>query len=151
MNNVVVISCYLSVLEPYTINNDVFIVGSSDNGLTELEVDGTGYYGGVDLSRLTATTSSSSYSLQASITLSSYIQSHNGIRLGCSFTVIDSGGPEFLRIHRSVSYINTDTITIQQASNLFLSFFIHKIQSLLSLQVLHLLLPLSQLSFVLVL
>ena len=108
MNDVVIVSCYLSVSGTYIINSDIFIVGSSDNGLTKSEVN--------ELSRLTATTSSSSNSVQASITLSSYVQSDNGLRLGCSYTVI--GG---------ASSVNTDTINIQQASNLFPSFFMHKI------------------------
>ena len=105
MNDDIVVSCYLTVSGTYSINSDVFIVGSSDNGLTESEVDGTGSYGGVDLSRLTATISSGSYSVQASITLSSYVQSDNGLRLGCSFTVTGD--------------VNTKSINLQQAGNLF--------------------------------
>ena len=115
VNDNIVVTCSLSLSETHVTNSDIFIVGNSNIALTESEVDGTGSHGGVDLSRLTATTSSYSNSAQATITLSSYTLSDDGLRLGCSYTSVDSNGPIPFRMSRS-TYVNTDTVNIEQAS-----------------------------------
>ena len=65
-----------------------FIVGNTNVSLTDTAVSsGTGEYGGVDLTRLTAFANDSFSNdkiILGSITLSSYTASDAGIRLGCS-------------------------------------------------------------------
>ena len=62
-----------------------FIVGDSDIPISQFSVEGTGFHGGVDLSKLTATAiPGNTKSVQGTITLISYTAADNGIRLGCS-------------------------------------------------------------------
>ena len=61
-----------------------FIVGNSDIPISQFSVEGTGFHGGVDLSKLTATAiGGNSKSVEGTITLISYTPEDNGISLGC--------------------------------------------------------------------
>ena len=62
-----------------------FIVGDSDIPISQFSVEGTGFHGGVDLSKLTATAiGGTTKSVKGTITLISYTLEDNGIRLGCA-------------------------------------------------------------------
>ena len=109
MNDVVVVSCSLTAdsQESITSSYTRFIVGSYSTAISESAIDGTGSYGGVNLAKLTATApTSSSTSAQATITLLSYTSSDNGLRLGCSNTLVKNGFP----------YTNVETVNIRGAS-----------------------------------
>ena len=62
-----------------------FIVGDSDIPKSQLTVEGTGFHGGLNLSKLTATAivGTAKY-VEGTITLISYTPEDNGIRLGCA-------------------------------------------------------------------
>ena len=62
-----------------------FIVGDSDIPISQFSVEGTGFHGGVDLSKLTATAiAGTTKSVEGTITLISYTPEDNGTRLGCA-------------------------------------------------------------------
>ena len=62
-----------------------FIVGDSDIPISQFSVEGTGFHGGVDLSKLTVTAIPGNIkSVQGTITSISYTPADNGFRLGCS-------------------------------------------------------------------
>ena len=62
-----------------------FIVGDSDVPISQFSVEGTGFHGGLNLSKLTATAiGGTTKSVQGTITLISYTPEDNGIRLGCA-------------------------------------------------------------------
>ena len=112
VNDEVVVSCSLSVSDVTTITSSytTFIVGSSDIAISESVVDGTSSHGGVSLNKLTATApASSSTSAQATITLLSYTSSDNGLRLGCSNTLL-------VNIDGGVPYDSVETVNIQGAT-----------------------------------
>ena len=91
VNEEVVVSCSQTVSSPTTISSSYtsFIVGTSNTAISESVVDGSGYHGGVDLDKLTATAPASSpTTAQATITLLLYdASSDDGLRLGCSNTL----------------------------------------------------------------
>ena len=62
-----------------------FIVGDSDIPISQLTIEGTGFHGGLNLSKLTATAivGTAKY-VEGTITLISYTPKDNGIRLGCA-------------------------------------------------------------------
>ena len=86
-----------------------FIVGDSDIPISQFSVEGTGFHGGVNLSKLTATAiGGTSKSVQGTITLISYTPEDNGIRLGCANDYYINGNSS----NRETVSANT---TIQQA------------------------------------
>ena len=95
----ITVECELSVPDPsnnnFRTNLIDFIVGSSIVPLSDAQVNiGTGFHGGVDLTRLTAFADDSFSDdkiILGSITLSSYTASDAGIRLGCSSVYYLSG------------------------------------------------------------
>ena len=85
-----------------------FIVGDSDVPISQFSVEGTGFHGGVDLSKLTATAiGGTTKSVEGTITLISYTPADNGIRLGCSNIYINGD--------TSYEEIVSESTTIQQA------------------------------------
>ena len=85
----ITVSCRLNVPnsndDSFFSNLTNFIVGDSDIPISQLTVEGTGFHGGVDLSKLTATAiGGTTKSVDGTIILISYTLEDNGIRLGCS-------------------------------------------------------------------
>ena len=108
----ITVSCTLNVPnsnDDFFSNLTNFIVGDSDIPKSQLTVEGTGFHGGVDLSKLTATAiGGTSKSVEGTITLISYTLKDNGIRLGCSNDYYINGDTN----NRGTVLANT---TIQQA------------------------------------
>ncbi|KAI6646412.1 hypothetical protein LOD99_12534 [Oopsacas minuta] len=108
----ITVSCDLSVPNPgdsflSLVTN--FIVGNSVP-LSDIIVNGVGFQGGVDLSKLTADSPiSNTANVLGTITLLSYTLADNGLRLGCSNDYIVNGDST----DRTTL---TETIIIQQAA-----------------------------------
>ena len=86
-----------------------FIVGDSDIPISQLTVEGTGFHGGVDLSKLTATAiGGTTKYVEGTITLISYTPADNGTRLGCSSDYYING-------NKNNRGTVSESITIQQA------------------------------------
>ena len=108
----ITVNCTLNVPNS---NDDIFsnltnfIVGDSDVPISQFSVEGTGFHGGVDLSKLTATAiGGTTKSVEGTITLISYTPADNGTRLGCASDYYINGNTS----NRGTVSENT---TIQQA------------------------------------
>ena len=111
VNDEVVVTCIKSISNPFHISYSYtgYIVGTSNTAISESDVDGAGYHGGVNLARLTATAPAySSTTAQATITLLSYTSSDDGLRLGCSIRKLYHADGAF--------YDFVQTVNIQGAS-----------------------------------
>ena len=108
----ITVNCTLNVPnanDDFFSNLTNFIVGDSDIPKSQLTIEGTGFHGGVDLSKLTATAiGGTSKSVQGTITLISYTPADNGIRLGCSNDYYING-------NTSNRGTVSESITVQQA------------------------------------
>ena len=109
----ITVSCRLNVPnyndDDFFSNLTSFIVGDSDIPISQFSVEGTGFHGGVDLSKLTATAiGGTTKSVEGTITLISYTPEDNGIRLGCANDYYINGDTS----NRETVLANT---TIQQA------------------------------------